>query len=133
MEKRRLRNRKIGLVAKIGLKSPHLLWRHVEGYRPEVDLPVGVDARDDEEDSGALGATLAQATEPENDRSLVLLNNLQKISPGYRFERMTTIIVEHTAKISVCGEFRFSLSIQTCHSLVLRIGKRRGEPKTLHH
>ena len=35
---------------------PHLLWGDVEGDRPEVDLLVAVDARDDEEDAGALGA-----------------------------------------------------------------------------
>ena len=56
---------------------PHLLWWYVEGHRPEIDLPVGVDARDDEEDTRPLCAALEQATEPEYHRSLVLLNDLQ--------------------------------------------------------
>jgi hypothetical protein len=32
----------------------HLLGRHVEGDSPEVDLLVGVDAGQDEEDAGTL-------------------------------------------------------------------------------
>jgi hypothetical protein len=57
---------------------PHLLGRHVEGDRPEVDLPVGVDARDDEEDAGTLGAAFAQPAEAEDDGTLVLLDNLEQ-------------------------------------------------------
>ena len=54
-----------------------LLRRDIERDRPEVDLPVGVDARDDEEDPGALGAALAQTTEAEDDGTLVLLDHLE--------------------------------------------------------
>jgi len=35
------------------------LRRDIEGHGPEVDLPVGVDAGDDEEDAGTLGPALA--------------------------------------------------------------------------
>lgn len=52
--------------------------RHIEGHSSKVDLPVGVDARDDEEDTGTLGASLEETTEAEDDRSLVLLHHLQK-------------------------------------------------------
>ncbi len=54
------------------------MGRDVEGHRPEVDLPVRVDAGDDEEDAGPLGAALAQATQAEDDGTLVLLDHLYK-------------------------------------------------------
>lgn len=77
-EKPITKSEKRGLCLSGRNSSPHLLWRDVKRDCPEVDLPVGVDARDDEEDAGALGAALAQATEAENDGTLVLLNNLEK-------------------------------------------------------
>ena len=54
----------------------HLLRRHVERHRPDVDLLVGVDARHDEEEAGPLGAAGAKAAQPEHDGSLVLLDHL---------------------------------------------------------
>ena len=54
----------------------HLLWWHVEGHGPEVHLLVGVDAGDDEEDAGTLGAALAQPTQAEDDGALVLRHDL---------------------------------------------------------
>ena len=42
-----------------------LLWRHAEGDGPEVDLVVLVDAGDDKEDAGALGAARPKPTQPE--------------------------------------------------------------------
>ena len=45
----------------------HLLRGYIEGDGPEVHLPVGVDAGDDEEDTRTLGPTLAQTTQPEDD------------------------------------------------------------------
>ncbi len=53
-----------------------LLRWHVKGDCPEVDLPVRVDARDDEEDAGTLGAALAQPTQSEYHRTLILLHHL---------------------------------------------------------
>ena len=55
---------------------PHLLWRHVEGERPHVDLLVGVDAGHDEEDAGAAGAAAEEAAQAEDDDALVLLHHL---------------------------------------------------------
>jgi len=52
------------------------LWRNVERDCTEIDLLVRVDAGDDEEDTGPLGASLQQTTEPEYDGSLVLLYHL---------------------------------------------------------
>ena len=40
-----------------------LLWRHAEGDGPEVDLVVLVDAGNDEEDAGSLGAARPQPTQ----------------------------------------------------------------------
>lgn len=45
----------------LGGKGPlalYLLWRHVEWHGSEIDLPVGVDARDHEEDTWSLGTAL---------------------------------------------------------------------------
>ena len=53
---------------------------HVEGYGPEVDASVGVDAGDDGEDSGSLGSSLPEATQPEDDRALVLGHDLEVAS-----------------------------------------------------
>ena len=58
------------------LSSTHLLRWHVEGDRPEVHLLVGVDARHDEEEAGALGAAGPQPPQPEHHGSLVLLHDL---------------------------------------------------------
>lgn len=58
------------------------MWRNIEGHSSEVDLPVGVDARDDEEDARALGTPFEQTTQAEDDRSLVLLNNLRRDTAG---------------------------------------------------
>ena len=51
----------------------HLLRRDIVGDRPHVDLLVDVEAGDDEEDPGPPGAARHQATQPEDDCSLVLL------------------------------------------------------------
>ena len=59
------------------LHGAHLLRRHVEGDRSEVDLLVRVDARHDEEEAGALGAARPQPPEPEHHGSLVLLHDLK--------------------------------------------------------
>ncbi len=69
----------------------YLLWRDVERDRPEVHLPVGVDARDDEENSRTFGATFAQTTQTKYDRSLVFLDNLgtNKISNVLKEQRTT--------------------------------------------
>jgi hypothetical protein len=53
------------------------LRRDIEGHGPEVDLPVGVDAGDDEEDAGTLGSALAQSTQSKDDGTFVFLDNLK--------------------------------------------------------
>ena len=55
----------------------HLLRRHVEGDRPQVDLFVGVHTGHDEEETGAFGAAGSQTTKSEHYCPLVLLNHLQ--------------------------------------------------------
>ena len=69
-----------GNIFKRGLTA-HLLRRDVKGDCPEVDLAIGVDARDDEEDARPLGAALAQPAQPEDHRPLVLLDNLKEGGP----------------------------------------------------
>ena len=50
-----------------------LLWRDIVRLSPHVDLLIDVDARNDEEDAGPPGSTGEKTTQPEDDRSLVLL------------------------------------------------------------
>ena len=56
----------------------YLLWRDIERHGSEVHASVAVDAGNDGEDPGPLGPTLPEATQAEDDRSLVLGNNLEK-------------------------------------------------------
>ena len=65
------------------------MWWNIEGDRPEVHFPVGVDAGDDEEDSGAFGTSFAQTTEAKYDGPLVLLDNLK--TTKITFERRTLL------------------------------------------
>ena len=54
----------------------YLLRRHVEGDRPQINLAVGVNAGNDEEDAGPLGSPLQQSPQSEDDCPFVLLDNL---------------------------------------------------------
>ena len=54
----------------------HLLWRDIEADCPEVDLLVSVNAGHDEEQAGSLRSPGSQPSQPEDDRSLVLLDHL---------------------------------------------------------
>lgn len=54
----------------------YLLWGHIKRHRPEVNLAIGVDARNHEENSGTSGTAFEEPTKPEYDNSLVLLHNL---------------------------------------------------------
>ena len=49
----------------------HLLWRHVERHRPQVDPHHLVDDRDQEEEARSLGRS-QQPAEAEDDAALVL-------------------------------------------------------------
>ena len=53
----------------------HLLGRDVIGGSPHVNLLVDIEAGDDEEDAGSSGSTREKTTQPEDDRSLVLLQS----------------------------------------------------------
>ena len=44
---------------------------------PHVDLLVGVDTREDEEDPGPPGSSYQKTTQSEDDGSLVLLANMK--------------------------------------------------------
>ena len=54
----------------------HLLWGDFKCRRPHVDLFIGVHTGDDEEDPGTPGSTGDQPSQPEDDGSLVLLDNI---------------------------------------------------------
>ena len=56
--------------------SWNLLWRHIIGLGPEVDLLVLIDAGDDEEDPGPPGLPCEHPAQPEHHRPLVLLHHL---------------------------------------------------------
>ena len=60
----------------------YLLRRDIERYCPQVDLPVCVDAGDDEEYPWPFCSTLSETTETEDDGTLVLLDNLEKGEKG---------------------------------------------------
>ncbi len=53
-----------------------LLARDVERHGTQVDLHHAIDNRDDEEDAGPAGTD--EATEPEDDTALVLLDDLDR-------------------------------------------------------
>ena len=55
------------------LGSTYLLWRNLVGVGPHVHLLVGVDTREDEEDSRPPGSTYQQSAESEDNGPLVLL------------------------------------------------------------
>ena len=58
-------------------KERYLLRGHVKGQGPHVHLLVGVNARNDEEDSRTASPAAQETTEPENDNSFVLLDHLK--------------------------------------------------------
>ena len=51
------------------------MWGDLIGCRPQVNLLVDIEAGDDEEDPGPPGSTLQEATQSEDDGSLVLLDD----------------------------------------------------------
>src|SRR5262249_30586892 len=53
----------------------HLLRRHVQGDRPQVDLDHPVDDRDEQEETGPLRRS-DETAEPEDDTPLVLARDL---------------------------------------------------------
>ena len=52
----------------------NLLRWNIIGLCPHVNLLIVINARDDEEDTRAPGSTLQQATQSEDDGSLVFLD-----------------------------------------------------------
>ena len=52
----------------------YLLGRNIEGNSPEINTPEVINAGDDQEDTRAPGSTLQQATQSEDDGSLVFLD-----------------------------------------------------------
>ena len=71
-----------GQIFSKGERDSNLLRGNVEGERPHVDLLVGVDAGDDEEDPGAPGPAAEQSTESEDDDTFVFLNHLLETEKG---------------------------------------------------
>ena len=72
----------MGQIFSKGERDSNLLRGNVEGERPHVDLLVGVDAGDDEEDPGAPGPAAEQSTESEDDDTFVFLNHLLETEKG---------------------------------------------------
>ena len=58
------------------------MCRYLICLSPHVNLLVDVDTRDDKEDAGSPGSTGEKTTQPEDDRSLVLLDDLDGHEEG---------------------------------------------------
>ena len=56
--------------------STHLLWGYFISFGSHVDLLVLIHAGNHEEDAGPPGSPRQQPAQPEDDRPLVLLDNL---------------------------------------------------------
>ena len=54
----------------------HLLWRHVVGLSPHINLLVDIHARDHKEDARAPGSARQEQSQSKYDGSLVLLDHL---------------------------------------------------------
>ena len=63
--------------------ADYLLGRHIKGDRPEVNLLVGVNAGDDEEDAWTLCTSRPESAKPEDDCSFILLHHLDTETEGY--------------------------------------------------
>jgi hypothetical protein len=66
----------------------YFLWWNVERDGTQIDFGVSVDAWNDEEDAGASSSSGYQATEAEDDGTLVFLYNLR------RTERSVTVVMD---------------------------------------
>ena len=64
-------------TASLSLTHTNLLWRDVEGLGPHVNLLVHVNTGQDEEHTGAPGASGQQQPEAEYDSPLVFLTRAQ--------------------------------------------------------
>ena len=61
-----------------GVPGENLLGRNIECSSSEVDLPKGINARNNKPETGALGASFLNPAKSEDDGSLVFINSLER-------------------------------------------------------
>ena len=62
-----------------------LLWWHVKGLCPHVNLLINVNTRDDKEDPRTTSTSREQEAEAEDDRTLILLEASRE---GYHLDNL---------------------------------------------